>query len=65
MTIKKMKKQKCGRCGDKAEVEIEGGFYLCSGCECVYNNILNEPLEERTLRDFFKELKGGKKQRWN
>ena len=56
-----MKKQKCDRCEDKAEVEIEGGFNLCSGCECIYNNILNEPLEERTLRDFFKELKGGDK----
>ena len=48
---------KCLRCGNKAEVETIEGWFLCGGCECIYNNILNEPSEERTLKDFKKEFK--------
>jgi hypothetical protein len=50
---------KCLRCGNIAEVETIEGFLLCSSCESVYNNIINEPLEKRTLKDFKKEMKGG------
>ena len=48
---------RCLRCGNKAEVETIEGWLLCSGCECIYNNIINEPLEERTLKDFEGEFK--------
>jgi len=48
---------KCVRCGQKAIVETIEGWFLCSGCESIYNNIKNEPLETKTLTEFKKEIR--------
>lgn len=48
---------KCCRCGFYAIIETIEGLRLCSSCESVYNNILNEPLEDKTLNDFKREIK--------
>lgn len=48
--------EKCNRCGEEAEVETIEGWYLCSSCECTYNDILNEPTEEMTMKEFKEEF---------
>ena len=51
-----MAKLKCNRCGKKATAETIQGWLLCNDCELIYNNILNENREKKTLRQFRKEI---------
>ncbi len=58
---------KCLRCGNIAEIETIQGWFLCSACECIFNNILNDVNEKRTLKEFEEEFnynydKGGLKE---
>ena len=46
----------CDRCKVfEAEIGIFEGYKICSGCECLYNNILNDIKETKTLKEFLKE----------
>jgi hypothetical protein len=48
----------CDRCGySKATTETIEGFNLCDSCDSVRNNCINEPIENRSLNDFIKEVK--------
>jgi hypothetical protein len=47
----------CDRCKiNESETETEEGFYLCNGCDSIRLNCINEPTEERTIKDFIKEV---------
>lgn len=49
--------KKCDRCKiNKVEIETIEGLFLCSGCESIRLNCINEPLEEKNLKEFIKEL---------
>jgi len=50
-------KNKCYRCGNEAVIETIEGWLLCASCECLYNNIVNEPTEEKTMKEFKSEFK--------
>lgn len=47
----------CDRCKiNDAEVKTIEGFNLCSGCDSIRLNCINEVTEKRSLKDFKKEI---------
>jgi hypothetical protein len=58
-------KDYCDRCGQEAVAETIEGWCLCGGCESIYNNILNEPSEEKTMEEFQKEVEDKNEQQNN